>query len=352
MNKKRSPPASPPTPQSERARDEGIDFAALMELDGVRRLAAPAPQPTPRAAPSSTTKPTPSPRPTTSSTPTKPAPAPTPKPTSLAENERLASLSARCKALVKERDAALQQVELVRRELEEARKIALEQRRGHAQALMRLQQAAPAPVVAWADLAAHLRERGLAAGEEAEALSLIARGDALGSLLGLLEARDPDALAALLRRRLALVCGDRACAPAVGAAALRVARARCEVCGGSDILRAASLFASACLGAGISRVRFVGGSPSYRSKLEELFPRSKGGRDSSLIVRVTAGDQRVRQSRSRSQQRGDDLTIIWGGTELDHATSGAYRPEHGRVEVIAHRGISRMLELAAAKIAG
>ena len=151
----------------------------------------------------------------------------------------------------------------------------------------------------------------------------------------------------MLERRLALVCGDPGCAPEVGAAALQVEPARCEVCGGSDIQRAAHGFVRSCLAADIVRVRFVGGSPNYRTKLAALFPAS-----GPLTVHTTLGDKRVRLQRSRSQQRGDDLVIIWGATELDHATSGAYRAEYGRTEVIAHRGIGRMLELAAARIAG
>ena len=56
---------------------------------------------------------------------------------------------------------------------------------------------------------------------------------------------------------LALVCGDPACAPGLGALALTVPRARCEVCGGSDIQRAAHGFIRACQAAGITRVRFT-----------------------------------------------------------------------------------------------
>jgi hypothetical protein len=128
-------------------------------------------------------------------------------------------------------------------------------------------------------------------------------------VLDLLETRDPATLASLLERRLALVCGAAGCAPELGAAALQVAPARCEVCGGSDIQRAAHGFVRACVAAGLARVRFVGGSPNYRTKLAALFPA--GG---PLTVHTTAGDKRVRLNRSRSQQRGDDLVIIWGAT--------------------------------------
>lgn len=194
-------------------------------------------------------------------------------------------------------------------------------------------------------LAAALAARELEPDEYAPALALLAASESAAALLDLLETRDPATLAALIDRRLALVCGDPACAPGLGALALTVPRARCEVCGGSDIQRAAHGFIRACQAAGITRVRFVGGSPNYRTKLESLFP--PGG---PLGVRTTAGDQRIRLSRAKSQQRSDDLVIIWGATELDHATSGAYRSEHGRTEVIAHRGIGRMLALAAARI--
>ncbi len=176
---------------------------------------------------------------------------------------------------------------------------------------------------------------------------MLLAGESATRLLELLVTRDPSALASLLERRLALVCGDPGCAPELGAAALQVLPARCEVCGGSDIQRAAHGFVRSCLAADIVRVRFVGGSPNYRTKLAALFPAS-----GPLTVHTTLGDKRVRLQRSRSQQRGDDLVIIWGATELDHATSGAYRAEYGRTEVIAHRGIGRMLELAAARIAG
>lgn len=195
-------------------------------------------------------------------------------------------------------------------------------------------------------LAAALAARGLEPGEYIQALTLLAASESAAALLEQLEARDPTVLAAIMERRLALVCNDAACAPDLGALGLVVPRARCEVCSGSDIQRAAHGFARACQTAGITRVRFVGGSPNYRTKLAALFPA--GG---PLRVRTTAGDQRIRLSRSKSQQRGDDLVIIWGASELDHATSGAYRAEYGRTEIVAHRGIGRMLDLAAARIA-
>ena len=197
-------------------------------------------------------------------------------------------------------------------------------------------------------LAAALTERGLLTSDEmTRALALLAGGESGPRLLSTLETGEVAGLRSALARRLALVCGAPQCLAPAGAAVLTVEPARCEVCGGSDIQRAAHRFARACAAAGITRVRFVGGSPNYRTQLEALFPG-----DGPPTVRITAGDRRVPLSQSKAQQRSDDLVIIWGATELDHATSGAYRPQQGRVETIAHRGIGRMLELAAERLGG
>ena len=248
----------------------------------------------------------------------------------------LAALTDRNASLTRERDAAI-----TLRDAASATQAALRAE------LLTSRTARPAPEPT-GTLAAGLQARGLpSAAEQAQALAVLMAGESATRLLELLVTRDPSALASVLERRLALVCGDPGCAPEVGAAALQVEPARCEVCGGSDIQRAAHGFVRSCLAADIVRVRFVGGSPNYRTKLAALFPAS-----GPLTVHTTLGDKRVRLQRSRSQQRGDDLVIIWGATELDHATSGAYRAEYGRTEVIAHRGIGRMLELAAARIAG
>jgi hypothetical protein len=164
-------------------------------------------------------------------------------------------------------------------------------------------------------------------------------------LLASLATGDITWLRSALERRLALLCGSSDCKAPPGAVTIEVAPARCELCGGSEIQRAATRFIRACETAGISRVRFVGGSPNYRTQLEELFPRR-----GPLTVATTAGDRRVPLNKSKAQQRSDDLVVIWGATELDHATSGAYRAQFGRVETIAHRGIGRMLDLAAERI--
>jgi len=375
MKLPRSPAPAPPAPV--RADDE-LDFAALMQREGVtpvageRRPARPArasvasrdttarsgaPGPEPAATRPAGARPNPAPR--AAPTPTATRPATTRGGADDARlaalRQELAALAARHQEALAERDAAVQASAALRAELTalraaaDANEAALRAAADANEAALRAVHAAPRSAPAElprSSLAAALTARGLLASESAAALALLGAGEAARRLLELLETRDSAELASLLERRLALVCGDPACAPELGAAALRVEPARCEVCGGSDIQRAAHGFARACAAAGVVRVRFVGGSPNYRTKLAALFPA--GG---PLTVHTTAGDKRVRLNRSRMQQRGDDLVIIWGATELDHATSGVYRSEHGRTVVIAHRGIGRMLDLAAARLA-
>ena len=240
-------------------------------------------------------------------------------------------LAARVKQLEQERDAAL-------RLLATAEKVM--KRRAEPV------PSVPAPEVPRISLAEALVARGLGDPEEqAQALAALASTESARRLMETLETRDLAGLRSALERRLALVCGRPGCAAPAGAAVIEVSPARCELCGGSEIQRAATRFMQACEAAGVVRVRFVGGSPNYRTQLEALFP----GRG-PLTVRTTAGDRRVPLHRSKAQQRSDDLVVIWGATELDHATSGAYRAQFGRVETIAHRGIGRMLDLAAERI--
>ena len=374
MTQPRRPAPAPP-------RDEDLDFAALMQREGVTRAATPRGEPRP-AAPRKPAAITPAP----AATPTPPI-APPRQParpdaaidaaasvraelatlrttarkaeadlanTRKAEADLRAELAASRKAEADLRAelATSRKTEAdLRAELATSRKTGADLRAELAtsrktEADLRAELTAVRAVPARTSLADALTDRGLeGAAEQSHALALLAAAPASASLLGLLEARDLPALAAWLTLRLALVCGDPACAPEHGAIAMHVEPPRCEVCGGSDIQRAAHGFTRACAAAGVVRVRFVGGSPNYRTKLAALFPA--GG---PLLVRTTAGNKHVRLSRSKSQQRGDDLVVVWGATELDHATSGAYRPEYGRVEVVAHRGIGRMLDLLAARL--
>ena len=243
-------------------------------------------------------------------------------------------LAARVKQLEQERDAAL-------RSLAAAEKLATAKQRTAPAG-----PPAPAPEVPRISLTEALVARGLSdPDEQAQAVAALTGTESARRLMEALETRDIAGLRSALERRLALVCGSPGCSAPAGAAVIEVSPARCELCGGSEIQRAATRFIHACEAAGVARVRFVGGSPNYRTQLEALFPRR-----GPLTVHTTAGDRRVPLHRAKAQQRSDDLVVIWGATELDHATSGAYRAQFGRVETIAHRGIGRMLDLAAERI--
>ena len=243
-------------------------------------------------------------------------------------------LVARVEQLTKERDAA-------------QRARAAAEATAAAPAGLAVQRAPPPSLeVPRLSLAEALVARGVTEpAEQARALAALASTESAPRLISALESRDIAGLRSALERRLALLCGSPDCTAPAGAVVIEVKPARCELCGGSEIQRAATRFIRACEAAGISRVRFVGGSPNYRTQLEELFPRR-----GPLTVATTAGDRRVSLQKAKAQQRSDDLVVIWGATELDHATSGAYRAQFGRVETIAHRGIGRMLDLAAERI--
>ncbi len=191
-----------------------------------------------------------------------------------------------------------------------------------------------------------LAARGLTSPTEyPQVLGLLLADTAGSELLAVLETRAPATLQAALERRVQLLCADEA-RPA-DAVVWTVEPARCELCSGSDVQRAAHGFALACRAAQIHRVRFVGGTPRYRTLLADLFPA-----DGPVTVVTVAGTKRIALPKARAQQRSTDLVIIWAGTELDHATSEAYRAQYCRVEVIPHRGLARMLELAAIRISG
>lgn len=158
-----------------------------------------------------------------------------------------------------------------------------------------------------------------------------------GALLDLLEVSDPAALEALLEDRVALLCGDPLCAVAPGRAVLRVAPARCDVCGGSDVRRAVRRFQDAALLNGLSRVVIVGGSPQYHRQLRALVNEPR------LRLNLVPGDRRRNLQQARADEAGADLVILWGATLLDHSTSELYGRGEGRVLRVPHRGIARML---------
>jgi len=108
--------------------------------------------------------------------------------------------------------------------------------------------------------------------------------------------------------------------------------------GDSDIRQAAFAVASACRGLGVQRLAIVGGTPSYHSRLRELF-------GDAIALRLVDGAERRTQKQARGDIDWADLVIIWGGTILDHSTSQHYKGDS--VTTIAHRGLAGMLRTLA-----
>lgn len=187
-----------------------------------------------------------------------------------------------------------------------------------------------------------LRARGLADEDEA-AWAMRGWLDAgrLDEWLEALDAEDPNALAIFLEQRVSLVCDAEGCTPLAGAVVVPVAPERCDVCGGSDTRRALEHFVERCVESGLRRVRIVGGSPNYHTELRRLL-----GGDRRIELKLIRGDGRRNQNDAKNDQKHADIVIIWGGTILDHSTSGHYDPSAGRVLIVAHRGIAGMLQRA------
>ena len=341
------------------AQDDELDFDHMMAEDGAKRLGRPrlpvvrpAVGPPGVAPPPGPARPTPDPRVEALTAELRDA-----RTRALRQDEAVAALQAQVATERAAREALAAQLAplqhavgtaKLRVEAAERARASAEDRLARQPAVISAPAPAPAPVpqaLPPTTLAEALAARGVTAEEQQRAVAALGATLEARSLLDQLVAADADAFEGFLDRRLALVCGAPTCVPQDAAAVLVVEPARCDVCGGSDIQRAAGNFAKACAAAGVTRVRVIGGSPNYRTQLEHLFPKGE-----ALMVLTMRGDKKVPLQRSKRHQAHDDLVIVWGATELDHSTSGAYRAEFGRVMIVAHRGIARMLELAAERI--
>lgn len=150
--------------------------------------------------------------------------------------------------------------------------------------------------------------------------------------------RARDALAAGAMR----VCGDGACEqlarPQLAGRLLVVGeQASCDVCGGSNNRRAATMAVMACMGAGISRLLVVGGTRALHAELEALI------RGSSLELRCIDGqEQTPGKKEARSDLAWAQLLVVWASTPLPHKVSECYtdeRPLSLPMITVARRGI-------------
>ncbi len=301
------------------------DAAVLREaMQGVRRLGGPQPRPVARAAPPP-------------AAPAIPARAVDAAP-DVALRELAASLARQLDAArvrIVELEERLSAERAARADAEAAREAAGARGQAASERLTAAPSAAPVVVGQAQSLRDIATERGLL-GDDELVLALRAVFDArrAGPLLDELVARDGTGLEQFFAERLVLVADGEGVAP--GRVAVTVPAERSELREDSPIRKALSLFSTACLIQGKLRIVFVGGSPAYRRQLRE-------GLDRRLDVRFVEGDQR-----RIARVDGADLVIVWGGSELDHTVS-AHFPD---AVVIQHRGIIRMLEQAAARIAG
>lgn len=201
------------------------------------------------------------------------------------------------------------------------------------------------------------RERRLADADKRsvfEARGLAEGGERVAALACLLDANGPRTLDALcdpdprplagLLDRLVRCCDEPGCQPPADTPRLRVAKADCEVCGGSDVRRAFVAFAAACRAAGLDRVTLVGGSPAYRETLRGLAREHGGG----LVLQVV---QHERPDEAKRAQAVRGLVVIWGATAVDHTTTGHYRSA-GDVQIaVNHRGVAGMLGQVSERLA-
>lgn len=127
----------------------------------------------------------------------------------------------------------------------------------------------------------------------------------------------------LLASKFLPVChrGDcRARAPAM-AGDLTIVEAsspeHCAVCGGSASAAAVEEMVAAWLKRGMRRLCIVGGSPEYRQQLTAMV----AGR---IELRLIDGTVARTQKLASADLRWADLTVLWGGTQLDHKVSNLY----------------------------
>ena len=325
-----------------------VDFADLMRMEGVKRLDSEKEGPTPGSPKSRVAA-------TASQTSDAPVVEETPAPAAEdeilvaersgreaaeAEAERLRWEAAEAEAERLRREPAEAEAERLRREnasLHADNKRLDRERRSLAR---RLQEASagqaeskPTP------LSEILAQRGCRGEDEIRKyLELLGGSAAFERALELLVAQDATALREVLEESVSLVCDRPGCRPATGTKALFVESARCEFCGGSDLAAAARNFFEACRSRGFKRVRIIGGSPTYHVELREL------ASGAPIELKSIPGDRHRTMKEAKADQKHADLVVLWGGTFLDHSTSGLYDRTRSALLTVAHRGLSGMLD--------
>jgi hypothetical protein len=164
----------------------------------------------------------------------------------------------------------------------------------------------------------------------------------------------------LLRREFALLCSNSDCreeyearirsgmAPAGRKILPALDEGRCEVCGGSNNARAVGRLIRLLALHGVRRMLVVGGSPASRAQLESLLA-------GTVALRLVSGTQRRTREEARRDLEWADLTVVWGGTQLDHKVSNLYsrgRTSGAFIVMLRRRGIEALAQVVSDRLEG
>src|SRR5436190_2133599 len=177
-----------------------------------------------------------------------------------------------------------------------------------------------------------LSQLGLAGGEAGRARAELERVGLTNPRKRRISAGKLDAVRVAIDERFARLCD--ACAarePHDERERLRVPPAACVRCGGSNNDRALADLVAACSAAGLARIVFVGGSPSFRQELAAL--------RSPLELRLVDGTARRTAAEAAADLAWADLVVVCGGTELAHKVSTLYTRRGTNVLTTPRRGI-------------
>lgn len=98
---------------------------------------------------------------------------------------------------------------------------------------------------------------------------------------------------------------------------LRVAQPNCTRCGGSNNQRAVDEMLAACARAKVTRIVFVGGSPSIRQELMQML-------GDALELRLVEGTRSIARAAADADIAWADLVVVLGTSQLAHKVSQLY----------------------------
>lgn len=246
------------------------------------------------------------------------------------------------KIVVSERDDLEQRLSGIQSDLKATKRGRDKDREGHESQIRKLKQ--DVEDARTTPLRELFEGRGLEHPDEfGQALEFLLEEERSGPTVRSLRVQFPDKFEQKLKKRLMLWCGDGGCiTDHPENARIEVSPpARCEACKGKTIRRAAAAFVGACQNNTVLRVTIAGGSPNYRTAIQDAI-----GGGANLDVRVVLNGER-NSTQAQADVEHSELVIAWVATEVDHKFTGLYTHlKSDRVLLCPHRGISRMFEFA------